>query len=278
MAKQIEGVYERIIDCAKAEFLKKGFQEASLRTIAQAANTSTGSIYTRFTDKEGLFHAIVSPVTDELKEWFWSEQEKFSSLSDHNQTKQVLCYGDESYKRVVNYIYDNVDVFQLLHQCSDGTKYANFINDIVEMDVEYTIRFIESIGNDVLESGRASPELFHILSSAFYTGVFETIAHKMDRQQAMAYVAQLRRFFQYGWKDLFFPQQVRIENERGYIDEEGWIHCPICKNKTRIKVRKDTVITNFPLYCPKCREETLITVSQLNINVIEPDARRRASN
>ena len=51
MAKQKAGVYDRVLECAREEFLSKGFLEASLRTIAQAADTSTGSIYTRFGDK-----------------------------------------------------------------------------------------------------------------------------------------------------------------------------------------------------------------------------------
>ena len=37
MAKQIEGVSERILTCAKAEFLNKGYTDASLRVIAAAA-------------------------------------------------------------------------------------------------------------------------------------------------------------------------------------------------------------------------------------------------
>ena len=59
-----------------------------------------------------------------------------------------------------------------------------------------------------------------------------------------------------------------------------WILCPVCGCKTRLKIREDTVLENFPLYCPKCKHETLITVRQLNISVIkEPDAhRRRADN
>ena len=44
MAKQIEGVYEAVIACAKKEFLEKGYTDASLRTIAQEAGTSTSSI------------------------------------------------------------------------------------------------------------------------------------------------------------------------------------------------------------------------------------------
>lgn len=52
-----------------------------------------------------------------------------------------------------------------------------------------------------------------------------------------------------------------------------WIFCPICKNKTRLKIREDTEIKNFPLFCPKCKQESLINVKELNIEVItEPDA------
>jgi len=58
VAKQKAGVYDKVLECAKEEFLSKGFLDASLRTIAQAAETSTGSIYTRFGDKEGLFNGL----------------------------------------------------------------------------------------------------------------------------------------------------------------------------------------------------------------------------
>lgn len=52
-----------------------------------------------------------------------------------------------------------------------------------------------------------------------------------------------------------------------------WLLCPVCGNKTRLKIRSDTVIKNFPLYCPKCKQENLINVNKLNITVIkEPDA------
>ena len=67
MAKQIEGVYENVLRCARQEFLEKGFALASLRDIAKAAGTSTGSIYTRFTDKAGLFRALVEPAAGELQ-------------------------------------------------------------------------------------------------------------------------------------------------------------------------------------------------------------------
>jgi len=59
--------------------------------------------------------------------------------------------------------------------------------------------------------------------------------------------------------------------------EEKWILCPVCQNKTRLRVREDTELVNFPLYCPKCKQETLITVRQLHTSVIkEPGAKMQS--
>jgi len=56
-----------------------------------------------------------------------------------------------------------------------------------------------------------------------------------------------------------------------------WLFCPICENKTRIKMRFDTVLQNFPLFCPKCKKEMLINVHQFDVSVIkEPDAKTQS--
>ena len=50
---------------------------------------------------------------------------------------------------------------------------------------------------------------------------------------------------------------------------ETWILCPVCDSKTRVRIREDTVLENFPLYCPKCKHATLISARRLNISVIK---------
>lgn len=57
-----------------------------------------------------------------------------------------------------------------------------------------------------------------------------------------------------------------------YLTKIEWVLCPICSNKTRIKIRPDTVLENFPLFCPKCKKESLIDVKNFEVKVIEPDA------
>ena len=40
--------------------------------------------------------------------------------------------------------------------------------------------------------------------------------------------------------------------------DEKWILCPICGAKTRARLLPDTVLRNFPLFCPKCRYTCVI--------------------
>lgn len=58
------------------------------------------------------------------------------------------------------------------------------------------------------------------------------------------------------------------------MDKESlWVSCPLCDNKTRIKVFEDTVLINFPLFCPWCKKETVINVVKLKMVISdEPDA------
>ncbi|EPY2304558.1 cysteine-rich KTR domain-containing protein [Clostridium sporogenes] len=57
----------------------------------------------------------------------------------------------------------------------------------------------------------------------------------------------------------------------------NWLYCPICQNKTRVKVGTDTELKNFPLFCPKCKKESLISVNELKMTVIkEPDAKTQS--
>ncbi|MEQ7226416.1 cysteine-rich KTR domain-containing protein [Enterococcus avium] len=56
-----------------------------------------------------------------------------------------------------------------------------------------------------------------------------------------------------------------------------WIRCPLCGNKTRTKVQDNTILVNFPLFCPKCKREVLINVDSLKITIIrEPDAKTQS--
>ena len=66
------------------------------------------------------------------------------------------------------------------------------------------------------------------------------------------------------------------------IEEKQWVLCPICGAKTRLQLLPETELKSFPLFCPKCRRESIINVQNYKVStlricetdqtVLQPDA------
>ncbi len=61
------------------------------------------------------------------------------------------------------------------------------------------------------------------------------------------------------------------------MNDKKWVLCPVCGSKTRDKIRADTELKNFPVFCPKCKEETLINVKEFQITVVQKPAAKPQS-
>lgn len=48
-----------------------------------------------------------------------------------------------------------------------------------------------------------------------------------------------------------------------------WLLCPVCGSKTRDRIKANTEMKNFPLYCPKCKKETIINVQDMKITLAD---------
>lgn len=46
-----------------------------------------------------------------------------------------------------------------------------------------------------------------------------------------------------------------------------WILCPCCGAKTKTKVMENTILENFPLFCPRCKHETIIQVMMVDFRL-----------
>lgn len=207
MAKQIEGVSERILNCAKAEFLDKGYTDASLRAIAAAADTSTNSIYVRFGDKEGLFSAIVEPVLSGMTERFIKIQEEFHHLDRAAQSTRVTEWEDGGTMELVDYMYDHLDKFRLLLDASYGTQFHNFVDELVRIEVEYTYKYMETVGYPAHLGDALTEKLLHIVTTSRFESIFEVIRHGMSREEAAEYIDLLSRYHRTGFSAIFGPAQ-----------------------------------------------------------------------
>ena len=53
------------------------------------------------------------------------------------------------------------------------------------------------------------------------------------------------------------------------MPDKKWVLCPICGAKTRLRLLRRTVLRDFPLFCPKCRQACIISAQNFNIVSIE---------
>lgn len=49
------------------------------------------------------------------------------------------------------------------------------------------------------------------------------------------------------------------------MQEATWATCPLCGRPTKLKLRPDTRLENFPFFCPKCKQEALIDAAGTSI-------------
>ena len=54
-----------------------------------------------------------------------------------------------------------------------------------------------------------------------------------------------------------------------YPGNGEFIRCPCCGEKTRTKIRDDTILIRHLLYYPKCKAEMLVNIRQKSITVLE---------
>jgi hypothetical protein len=51
--------------------------------------------------------------------------------------------------------------------------------------------------------------------------------------------------------------------------KNGWVCCRICGNKTRTKIRPDTEAVNLPVFCPVCKNQSIVDIVKGNVFYIQ---------
>jgi len=201
MIRDKELHHENIIEAATAEFLKYGFQDASMRRIASAAGMSASGLYKHFAGKEEMFSALVKPAYEGLLALFRQEmndQEQFIGKGD------LSCWdtGHDA-KLAMVYIFDHLDAFRLIICRSQGTKYESFLHDLAVLEEEMTLSFMKSLKRQGVKLNDFSEKELHLLTTANVNAVFQSVEHGFTREEAMHYADTLDRFFSVGWREFF---------------------------------------------------------------------------
>lgn len=192
----------QILECAKEEFMQKGFADASMRTIAEKAGFTTGMLYSRFADKNELFSALVKEGADKLYSYFSDVQEEFAEFPATQQVAEMQTYTSSKMRTVIDIIYEYFDTFKLIVCLSAGSSYDRYIDRMIEYETDSTERFMRVLQKNGTSVKTVRRDINHMLASALFNGIFEVVAHDFPKEDALEYVNAVCDFFFAGWQRL----------------------------------------------------------------------------
>lgn len=86
---------------------------------------------------------------------------------------------------VVEQIYSHFNEFKLLLCCSAGTKYAWFLHDIVVMEQQETLAYMEEAKKHGVPVKEVDPKELHLLMTAYTNALFEVVVHDFTKEEAL---------------------------------------------------------------------------------------------
>ena len=99
-------------------------------------------------------------------------------------------------------IYPHREDFKLILTKAEGTRYENFLHDMVNEDQKEMLKvldFLKSRGNKVVE---VSEKEMHTILSAAYTAMLEPVIHDYTQSETEHCLSVVEEFFMPGWQKL----------------------------------------------------------------------------
>jgi AcrR family transcriptional regulator len=163
----------KLIEAAKAEFLRRGYQKASLRAISQAAGVTTGAIYFFFGSKDSLFHAVVDKTADALRACLIEGAQKEYS----GETS-----GEDNDRAFIECLHQHPEEAIILLEKSADSPLAGFRQELTKLLEDGFVRFFFRAGG-----AEADLPLIKLLVEQRVHVILALIAQRLDLETTMRY-------------------------------------------------------------------------------------------
>ena len=190
----------KIMAAAKAEFMEKGFDKSSMRSVAERCGMTAAGIYRHCVDKADLFDQIVAPAVDRINAWLDAHVARYAEAV---QKEKHIQWRDSEIDMMREIIYPNMEEYHLLLAKSQGSKYENFLHDLTEGQQAQLLQYLPMLKAQGYAVKDIDSKELHLLLSAYTTALFEPVIHNYSLEEALHCLKAVEAFFVPGWKQLF---------------------------------------------------------------------------
>ena len=201
-----EKTHKKILDCGKKIFKDQGFEKSNLRAICKAAGVTTGAFYGHFEDKEALFSELVEPIVSQIqRSYTMYEDRSFDVYKKEKHIKKETIYKILESKaqgaiEMVLYFFEHKDVFELLVFGSYGTKFNNFLDEIIEREDKNHFEILSMIYGEDHVNDVITNRGIHLINHAYFYALSEVAVHSKSIEEVKLNATLISEFFNEGWK------------------------------------------------------------------------------
>ncbi len=190
---------DKILQAARKEFVKRGFQNASMRNIASEVGISAAALYKHYENKEMLFEAVVEPAVKAWDDFAVSETERQTDNAWKNGL-EAMWNNNEQTKNMVDLVYGDFELQKLLFCSSEGTKYSDFMHVLVMKVQDATLSFTSELRKRGAKINDFDHKEMHMLLSSQYSILLEMVRHNYTYEEAKRHTDTISEFFKVGWR------------------------------------------------------------------------------
>lgn len=184
LKKLTEEKLAEILECGISEFAERGFESASMKTIAQRADISVGVLYKYFDDKNAFILACIRKGIGEL-EAFLNE---ITATED-----KPLNYVRSLIGTLLRYSREHGDTVRMYHRTTALSEYA----PILAREIE---GFTSQLYSRYLSAAQASGDIRRDIDPGLFAFFFDNLLMMMQFSYTCPYYTE--RFKLYGGEDI----------------------------------------------------------------------------
>ncbi|MBQ7775896.1 MAG: TetR/AcrR family transcriptional regulator [Lachnospiraceae bacterium] len=196
----------KLLQSAKAEFMEKGYMNASLRNICKNAGVTTGALYFFFQDKADLFQAITKETIEgihQLMHKHYNEELQLFGLAmvtdelleEHNQDMEAAT-------EIIHQMYLYRDEVLLLLTKSQGSGLENVADIFIEESEKHLLVIAKQM-QQVYPDKVLDENFIHWLAHMQIDAFIYMITHIKKEEEALIFMKQMMLHMTSGWYGLF---------------------------------------------------------------------------
>ncbi len=188
-----------ILGNARAEFLEKGFRDATIRSIAKRADTAPSNIYNYYKNKDEIFCAVLENFMNRFR------------IAQKNFEEHIYCdnhNADAKHQHqmiidMLQAIKDNQTDLILLIDKSKGSSHEFFIRDVNDWYMEILKKDLDNtVERMSLPKISFQNDTMHLLSGMVISLIVTTIYENVEAETLLDVASEISQFFASGWLGL----------------------------------------------------------------------------